>query len=129
MRLELGRNSSCSGLENREYGHGDPLCWPRDTLYPQKLALTSPTCVGRSVGIVRLRTKTTAFICLIFGLLLVLPSSFQPPLLHRVSFTSSSLLFLLNVLTRIIVRPGSKRVNEASGIWRPLSDSEWSSRE
>jgi hypothetical protein len=40
-------------------GHGrrDPLRWPRDTLYPQKLALTSPTCGGRSVGIVRLRTK------------------------------------------------------------------------
>jgi hypothetical protein len=28
------------GLENREYGRGDPLCWPRDTLYPQRLALT-----------------------------------------------------------------------------------------
>jgi hypothetical protein len=29
----------------------------RDTLYPQKLALTSPTSDGRSVDIVRLRTK------------------------------------------------------------------------
>jgi hypothetical protein len=28
-------------------------------LYPQKLALTSPTCGGRSVGIVRSRTKAT----------------------------------------------------------------------
>jgi hypothetical protein len=37
----LGRNSSGSGLENREYGHGDPLRWPRDTIYPQKLALIS----------------------------------------------------------------------------------------
>jgi hypothetical protein len=36
---------------------GDPLRWPRDTPYPQKLALTSPTRGGRSVGIVRLRTK------------------------------------------------------------------------
>jgi hypothetical protein len=36
----LGRNSSGSGLENREYGRGDPLRWPRDTFYPQKLALT-----------------------------------------------------------------------------------------
>jgi hypothetical protein len=35
----------------------DPLRWPRDTLYPQKLALISPTSGGRSVGIVRLRTK------------------------------------------------------------------------
>jgi hypothetical protein len=30
--------------------------WPRDNLYPQKLALTSPKSGGRSVGIVRLRT-------------------------------------------------------------------------
>jgi len=31
-------------------------------LYPQKLALTSPTGGGRSVGIVRVRTKATEFI-------------------------------------------------------------------
>jgi hypothetical protein len=30
-------------------------------LYPQKLALTSPTGTGRSVGIVRSRTKATDF--------------------------------------------------------------------
>jgi hypothetical protein len=29
-----------SGLEIREYGRSDPLRWPRDTVYPQKLALT-----------------------------------------------------------------------------------------
>jgi hypothetical protein len=40
-------------------GRGDPLRWPRDTLYPQKLALTSPTSGGLSVGIVRLRNKAT----------------------------------------------------------------------
>jgi hypothetical protein len=57
----LGRNNSGSGLENREYGRGDPLRWPRNTLYPQKLALTSPTGGGRAVDIVRLRTKTTEF--------------------------------------------------------------------
>jgi hypothetical protein len=37
--------------------HRDPPRWPRDTLYPQTLALTSPTCGGHSVGIVRPRTK------------------------------------------------------------------------
>jgi hypothetical protein len=37
------------------------LRWPRDTLYQLKLALTSPAGCGRSVGIVRLRTKTTEF--------------------------------------------------------------------
>jgi hypothetical protein len=38
-------------------GRGNPLRWPRDTLYPQMLALTSPTSGCRSVGIVRLWTK------------------------------------------------------------------------
>ena len=34
-------------------------------LYPQKLALTSPTGGGRSVGIVRVRTKATEFVYLV----------------------------------------------------------------
>jgi hypothetical protein len=63
------RNISSSGLENREYGRGDPLRSPRDTLYPQQLALTLPISGGRSVGIVRLRTKATELVvcCGIFG--------------------------------------------------------------
>jgi hypothetical protein len=32
----LGRNSSGSGLENREYRHRDSSRWPRGTLYLQK---------------------------------------------------------------------------------------------
>jgi len=36
-------------------------------LYPQKLALTSPTGGGRSVGIVRMRTKATEFVCLYYS--------------------------------------------------------------
>jgi hypothetical protein len=32
--------------------------------YPQKLALTSPTSGGRSVGRVRSRTQATEFVCL-----------------------------------------------------------------
>jgi hypothetical protein len=59
----LGQNSSGSGLEIREYGRRDPSRWPRDTLYPQNLALTSPTSGEHSVGIVRSRTK--AFECCI----------------------------------------------------------------
>ena len=35
-------------------------------LYPQKLALTSPTAGGRSVGIVRSRTKATEFFFSLF---------------------------------------------------------------
>jgi hypothetical protein len=50
-----------SGLETREYGRGDASRWPRGTPYQQKLALTSPTSGGRSVGIVRLRTQSTEF--------------------------------------------------------------------
>jgi hypothetical protein len=57
----LGRKRSGSGLENREYGRRDPSRWPRGTLYPQKLALTSLTSGGRSVGIVSSRTQATEF--------------------------------------------------------------------
>jgi hypothetical protein len=62
----LGRNSSGSGLENREYGRGDPLRWSSDTLYPQKLTLISPRRGGRSVGIIRLRTKTAEFVLFVY---------------------------------------------------------------
>jgi hypothetical protein len=50
---------SISGLEIREYVCGDPLRWSLDTLYPQKLGLTSLTSGGRPVGIVRSQTKVT----------------------------------------------------------------------
>jgi hypothetical protein len=55
------KKSSGSGLESRKYGHRDPSRWSRGTLYPQKLALTSPTSGGCSVGIVRSRTQATEF--------------------------------------------------------------------
>jgi hypothetical protein len=49
-------------LEGTEINDSEnPLCWPRDTLYPQNLAITSPTSGSRSVGIVRSRTKATEF--------------------------------------------------------------------
>jgi hypothetical protein len=34
------------------------LCWPRNTLYPQKLALSSPISGGSSVCKVRSRTES-----------------------------------------------------------------------
>jgi hypothetical protein len=43
----LGRKSSGSGLESREHGRKDSSRWPRGTLYPQKLAVTSLTSGGR----------------------------------------------------------------------------------
>jgi hypothetical protein len=55
------RKSSGFSLEIREYGRKDPSRWSRDTLYPQKLAPTSPTSGGRSVGIVRSWTEATEF--------------------------------------------------------------------
>jgi hypothetical protein len=50
----------CCIFRSREIeinGRGNSLRWPRNTLYPPKLALTSPTSGSRSVSIVRLRTK------------------------------------------------------------------------
>jgi hypothetical protein len=55
----LGRKSIDSGLEIREYGRRDPSCCARGALYPQKLALSSPTDGGRSVDIIRSWTRTT----------------------------------------------------------------------
>jgi hypothetical protein len=55
-----------SGLENRDYGLRYPSHWPRGTLYPQKLALASPTSGGRSVGIVYSGTQATEFVCFLF---------------------------------------------------------------
>jgi len=53
-------------------------------LYPQKLALTSPTGGGRSVGIVRVRTKATEF-SLVTGLLM--PQKFaQTPIVGIILF-------------------------------------------
>jgi hypothetical protein len=55
----LGRKSSGSGLEIREYGVGIRHATP---FYPQMLALTSPTSDGLSVGIVSSRTQTMEFV-------------------------------------------------------------------
>jgi hypothetical protein len=48
--------------------HGNQLCWPRNTLYLQKLALTSKTSCDRSAGVVRSRTKATEFSLVFLGL-------------------------------------------------------------
>jgi hypothetical protein len=59
LKSYLEKNSSDSGIEIREYGRRDTSRWPRGTLYPQKLVLTSPTNGGRFVGIVLSQTQTT----------------------------------------------------------------------
>jgi hypothetical protein len=55
--------SSGSNLGSREHGRRDPSRWPRSTLYPQKLTLTSPTSGSRSS-----RSQATEFIFLCFDL-------------------------------------------------------------
>jgi hypothetical protein len=60
----LERKSSGSCLENPRNGSKDPSRWPRGTLYPQKLVLTSPKSGGPSVDIVRSQTQTTEFFLL-----------------------------------------------------------------
>jgi hypothetical protein len=52
--------SSGSGTGSTQ-PRGDSLRWPCDTLYPLKLALTSPASSGHSVGIVRLQTRAMEF--------------------------------------------------------------------
>jgi hypothetical protein len=61
----LERKSRGSGLESREYYRRDPLCWPRNTVYPLELALTSPTIGGPSIGVVCSRTEATDLLLLI----------------------------------------------------------------
>jgi hypothetical protein len=55
----LERKISGSGLENRNYGHRDPPRRLRDTLCPQKLALTPSTSGSDPVGIVRSQIQAT----------------------------------------------------------------------
>jgi hypothetical protein len=55
----LERKVAAPVYETEIKDRGNPLRWLRDTPYPQKLALTSPTSGSRSVGIVRSRTKAT----------------------------------------------------------------------
>jgi hypothetical protein len=71
-----------TGLESGEYGLRDPSRWPGGTLYARKLALTSPTSGGLSVGIVRSRTQATEFslvFCFSLEHMEIHMDTFQPP--------------------------------------------------
>jgi hypothetical protein len=58
----LGRKSSGSGLENREYGsRGSFTLTTWHPISAKEMALTLPTSGGRSVGIVRSRTQAKEF--------------------------------------------------------------------
>jgi hypothetical protein len=90
----LERESSGSGLENREYFHRDTPRWPRDILYPQKLALASPTSGSRSVGMVRSRTQATEFVCLFWHQSCFLFRRFQLQTLLRRQALLNEILWL-----------------------------------
>jgi hypothetical protein len=75
----LSSFTSASGQESLEYGRTDPSRRPRGTVNPQKLAVTSPTSGGRSVGIVPSRTQATKF----FFFLLLLSQTLSREKKHR----------------------------------------------
>jgi hypothetical protein len=62
LRSYLNKKVAAPGLVNRDLTAVGIRCADHVTpLYPQKLALTSPTGSGRSVGIVRSQTMATEF--------------------------------------------------------------------
>jgi hypothetical protein len=63
---QLGRKSSGSGLEIRDYARRDLSRRPHGIFYPQKWALTYPTCGALSIGVVRSRTEAMGFVFLLW---------------------------------------------------------------
>jgi hypothetical protein len=60
----LERKSNSFGLENRDYGRrGSAALTKRHPSIRKKMALTSPTSGGSSVGIFRSRTHATELFC------------------------------------------------------------------
>jgi hypothetical protein len=99
----LGRNSSGFGLENREYVRGGPLRWPRNNLYPQKLALTSPTSGGRSVGRVLLLTKATEFFCFVAWRCRSGVETYSATFLIYICFSDSNILVNYDELNKSVI--------------------------
>jgi hypothetical protein len=68
----LGKKSSGSGLEIREYSRRDLSYWPHGILYPRKLALTLSTSSGRLVAIVHSWTQATELFIICYCILYIL---------------------------------------------------------
>jgi hypothetical protein len=104
---ELFEGNSGSGLkENEINGRADPFRRPLGTLYPLKLALTSPTSDGRSVCIFRLQI-TGHGVYVVFILCLCCPVFRYGPcdevIIHPWSPTASKIIMKLKNQ-----RPGPK---------------------
>jgi hypothetical protein len=79
----LERNSSSSSLESQEYGHRGSIRLAMWQPLFAKLALTSPTNSGHSVGLDHLRTQTTEFF---YFLSIIVPNSLlSSPLIIQLS--------------------------------------------
>ena len=82
-------NEKSSGSRSRKQGLtavGTRCADHVTPFYPQKLALTSSTGGGRSVGIVRVRTKATEFfLCIIFVCMrtVVVPPGVNPIVVNK----------------------------------------------
>ena len=85
-------------------------------LYPQKLALTSPTGGGRSVGIVRSRTKATEFGVLVACIRFSKLSSARV-VLHLLPVGPIIMAIRFVVLASMMNREGKKSVNSFSKNW------------
>jgi hypothetical protein len=105
-------NGSC--LEIREYGRRDPSRWPRGTLYPQKLPLTSPTSGGHSVGIVLSRAQTMEFFFVFTEITAEgdpsPPPSRLPLTWKRSQFTKRCILYLFRI-------PGDGQSPQTQRFW------------
>jgi hypothetical protein len=99
------------------------LRWPRDTLYPQKLALASLTSGGRSVGIVRLRTTSHGVLVFLYtvgrtpwtGDQLVT----RPLSTHRMTHRINAHNTYIHALSGIRTYDHSVRASEDSSCFRP----------
>jgi hypothetical protein len=118
------KSSGSGSINSRLTACGDPLLWPRDTLHPQKLALISPTCSGRSVGIVRLRTKATEFSFLVITVCIYYSIYIQQGISENTEYHflfshSLRFLFFLQVMWKTLVA-----VAERSEEWTVFDRSE-----
>ena len=73
--------------------------------YPQKLALTSPTGGGRSVGIVRVRTKATEFVLFVLLQLIISLHDifYSSACSHLLLFSSSCFIYFSNRSTHFVI--------------------------